>query len=142
MHHQVSQCARHFQKYQRHPYCHQCRLLMPNEGCHELSPDICQPDIHRVQCIGAGGRHHTDMAAKRAGSLAATPSQWRYTPKSCSVVRRKRASLGSLQVLRDWALSGQFPMALQNSSVFLGHGSFFVNVCGDDALLRVKGTSG
>ncbi|GFU49854.1 uncharacterized protein TNCV_4686201 [Trichonephila clavipes] len=66
-------------------------------------------------------------------SLAATPSQWRYTPKnSCPVVRRKRATATTLFRYLDIGptvarVSHGFPRSL-------GHDSTFVNECGNNAL--------
>ncbi|GFX27590.1 hypothetical protein TNCV_4996451 [Trichonephila clavipes] len=73
-------------------------------------------------------------------SLVATPSQWRYTPKkSCPVVRRKRATASALsRCLEIGLLVASFPW-LSKTLRFLGHGSIFVNVCGDNAPCSSEG---
>ncbi|GFX02406.1 hypothetical protein TNCV_2285731 [Trichonephila clavipes] len=66
-----------------------------------------------------------------------------YSPKVFSDSFANEGNrLGFLQVSRDWAHSGQSFPWLSKTLCFLGHYSIFVNVRGDDALLRVKGTSG
>ncbi|GFT47336.1 c-Maf-inducing protein [Trichonephila clavipes] len=51
-------------------------------------------------------------------------------------------SLGSLQVPRDRVHSGQSFPWLSKTLCFLGHGSTFVNVCGDNALCSPEGQRG
>ncbi|GFU65757.1 hypothetical protein TNCV_5058911 [Trichonephila clavipes] len=50
-----------------------------------------QPGIHRVKCIGVGGRHpfwhghrvsNVIRCSQQRCSFSATPSHWRYTPNS------------------------------------------------------------
>ncbi|GFX18575.1 hypothetical protein TNCV_3371481 [Trichonephila clavipes] len=47
--------------------------------------------------------------------------------------------LGSLHMPRDWAQSGHSFPWLSKTLRSLGHGSIFVNVCGDDALCSSGG---
>ncbi|GFX84219.1 hypothetical protein TNCV_3975661 [Trichonephila clavipes] len=56
-------------------------------------------------------------------SLAARPSQWRYTPKKSYPV----FSLGSLQVPRKWTHSGQSFSWLSKVLGLLDHNSTFFN---------------
>ncbi|GFV63890.1 hypothetical protein TNCV_3787631 [Trichonephila clavipes] len=78
--------------------------------------------VHRVQCIGAGGRHPF-LHGCRVGMprQQARPSQWRYIPKkSFNLVRRKsgqqpRLSPGALGL--DPQVP-EYPMAFQGSWLF------------------------
>ncbi|GFT22519.1 uncharacterized protein TNCV_3274741 [Trichonephila clavipes] len=74
-------------------------------------------------------------------SLAATPSQWRYTPKkSCPVVSRDCCPLSPIsRYLGIGPTMARVSHGFPKPFVFLGLGSIFVNVCGDNVLCSSEG---
>ncbi|GFX25066.1 hypothetical protein TNCV_4260331 [Trichonephila clavipes] len=91
-----------------------------------------QPGIHRVQCIGAGGRR-PNRHGRRVGwsfcSIAKPVDVYSQKVMSGSLTKVDNKH-SSLQVPRDSANSNQsFPL-LSQTLRFLGHGSIFSNACG------------
>ncbi|GFY31376.1 hypothetical protein TNCV_4989351 [Trichonephila clavipes] len=71
---------------------------------------------HRVQCIGAGGCHHSRMAAEWADLVSSQAKLVEvYSQKVMSGgFTKEDNSLDSLKMPRGCAHSGQFPMAFQS----------------------------
>ncbi|GFV38452.1 hypothetical protein TNCV_4393331 [Trichonephila clavipes] len=100
--------------------------------------DATTPNTRRTVFIESSALEQVVAIHSGMVSLAAKPSQWRYTPqKSCAVVRRRRVIASALH-----KCLGMGHTVVSVSNAFQGSwflSSAFFNVCGNNALCSSEG---